>query len=193
MTLAQKLLMSCVLVALSACRGTPVTRDLDGHRLLPFAPAGRANVLLFLSTDCPMSNSYAPEVQRICGTYAGKGVACSLWYEDLAVDAAAVRRHLSDYRYQGIPAAIDGDRHVATRARASVTPQAVVVDEDGTIRYRGRIDNLYSSVGQRRYRATEHDLADALDDVLAGRVVRRPETGVLGCSIVSPDLLREPL
>jgi hypothetical protein len=100
-----------------------------------------------------------------------------------------MQKHLHDYRYGGIPAVIDGRRKIANRARATVTPEAVVVDSRGEIRYRGRIDNFYADLGKPRQQVTAHDLRDALDAVLAGRVVPHPETRALGCAIVSADIL----
>ena len=40
------------------------TRDVDGRAISPFAPQGKASLLLFVQTDCPVSNSYAPEPTR---------------------------------------------------------------------------------------------------------------------------------
>ena len=163
------------------------TRDIDGRSFAPFAPAGTANVLLFVQTDCPLSNSYAPEIQRICKAYESKGVSCSLAYEDVRVDAAAVRKHMKDFAYSGVPASIDDSRALADRARATVTPAAVVVDARGAVRYRGRIDNFYASLGKPRQNVTEHDLTDALDAILAGKPVPKPETEALGCFITRPS------
>ena len=177
-------------MALAAGGAPPPIRDVQGRLLNPFKPAGAANVLFFVSSDCPVSNSYAPEIQRLCGQYAGRGVGCSLVYEDLRLDAVVVRKHLEEYRYRGIPAAVDGDRAIARHTKASVTPQAVLVDASGAIRYRGRIDNFYAALGKPRQHVTMHDLGDALDAVLAGQPVRMPETQPLGCAIVPADLLR---
>ena len=159
------------------------TRDIDGRPVAPFAPAGTAHVLFFVASDCPVSNSYAPEIQRICKAYASKGVACSLAYEDVAIDSTAVRQHMDAFAYRGMPATIDTSRALATRAKASVTPAAVVIDTRGQIRYRGRIDNLYASLGKPRQQVTMHDLTDALDAVVAGKSVARAETEAIGCFI----------
>jgi hypothetical protein len=51
------------------------------------------------------------------------------------------------------------------------------------VRYRGRIDNWYASLGVARQVVTSHDLADAIEAVLAGRPVARRETQAIGCSI----------
>ena len=163
------------------------TRAIDGRSMAPFQPAGKANVLLFIQTDCPISNSYAPEIQRICKAYESKGVGCSLAYEDVRVEAAAVRRHMKDFSYSALPATIDSSRALADRAKATITPAAVVVDASGAVRYRGRIDNFYASLGKPRQHVTEHDLIAALDAILAGKPVPKPETEALGCFITRPQ------
>ncbi len=163
------------------------TRDIDGGSLELFAPAGKANVILFVQSDCPISNAYAPEIQRICKAYASRGVSCSLAYEDVRLEASAVRKHLKEFAYTGVSAAIDETRAIADRARATITPTAAVVDATGAVRYRGRIDNLYASLGKPRRNVTEHDLTDALDAILAGKAVPKPETEALGCFITRPS------
>ena len=63
-------------------------------------------VLFFVSSDCPVSSSYAPEIQRLCRKYGTRGVGCSLLYEDVEISSGAVRQHLNDHRYQGNPRAM---------------------------------------------------------------------------------------
>jgi thiol-disulfide isomerase/thioredoxin len=156
-----------------------------------FRPPGKASVLFFISSDCPISNSYAPEIQRLCQDFGTKGINCSLVYEDVGIDASSMQKHLHEYRYAGIPAVIDARRRIANRARATVTPEAVVVDRGGEIRYRGRIDNFYADLGKPRQQVTAHDLRDTLDAVLAGRMVAHPETRALGCAIVPADIVKQ--
>ena len=184
------MLLSSFLTLMSAAASVQI-RGVDGTLIHPFNPAGGANILFFISVDCPISNSYAPEIQLLCERYAKQGVGCSLMYEDVGLSAGAVRRHLQEYGYKGIPAAIDGERKVSSRAKADVTPEAVVIDAKGEIRYRGRIDNFSADLGKPRQQVTVHDLSDALDAVLTGRAVINAETQPLGCSIVDPKLLRK--
>lgn len=161
----------------------PQARDIDGRARNVFQPAGKAGVLVFVMSDCPIANGYAPEIQRICDRAGMQGAACTLVYEDVAIDAAAVRTHLSQYRYRNITAVIDADRSLAERAKATVTPQAVVVAADGAVKYRGRIDNRYAALGKPRQVVTEHDLSDAIDAVISGRPVAHLETEAFGCFI----------
>jgi len=171
--------------------------DVTGRQLTLFEPAGTAHVLFFIATDCPISNSYAPEIQSICRDYSARAVSCSLVYEDVDLTNSSarlntvVRDHMQEFRYTDIAATIDSTRVIAKRAKASVTPEAVVVDHAGKIRYRGRIDNFYAALGKTRRQVTEHDLRTALDAVLAGGSVAKSETEALGCYIVDPAQLRK--
>ena len=184
-------------VALAAAvRGAGVRiESIDGVTLKPFEPAGQASVIFFVARDCPVSNAYAPEIQRVCQEYGSQGVACALMYEDIEAPGtrldAEVRTHLREYGYREMPAAIDRSRAIATHAKASITPQAVVIDRTGAIRYRGRIDNFYAALGVSRQQVTERDLRVALDAVLAGKPVAKPETDAVGCFIVDPAVLRK--
>jgi hypothetical protein len=180
---AATLLIGWLVTAMGAAT---VVRDLDGHVRRPFAPNGHGSVLVFLTTDCPIANAYAPEIQDVCRTAAPKGIECLLVYEDPGMTPSAARAHLAAYRYSGIPAAIDADGTIAQAAAATVTPEAVLIDATGTSRYRGRIDNLYVGLGRRRQAATIHDLRDAIAAVLMGRAIARPRTEAFGCSIMPP-------
>jgi hypothetical protein len=157
--------------------------DVDGVRRDLFAPSGVANVLLFVSSDCPISNGYAPEIQRICGEYRSSGVSCSLVYEDASISAEAVRSHRESFGYRDMPAVIDSTHAIASAMKASITPQAVLVAAGGAVKYRGRIDNRYERIGRPRRIVTAHDLRDALDAVLAQRPVTRPVSEAIGCFI----------
>jgi len=85
----------------------------------------------------------------------------------------------------------DDHRTISQGARATITPAAAVIDSSGAVRYRGRIDDLYPALGQRRRVATTHDLADAVEAVVSGRVVAHPETEAVGCFIGPPKGARE--
>ena len=144
---------------------------------------GPAAVTFFIASDCPISNVYAPEIVRICTAYQSRGISCRLAYEDAKLDASSLRKHLIEYKLQGVQSTWDRDRTLADDAGVTITPTAVVRDVRGNVRYRGRIDNLYINIGRTRQQVTNHDLTDALDAVLAGRPVREAITEALGCYI----------
>ncbi len=178
----------CVLALLA---GSLQIRAIDGSLFRPLDPSGVANVLVFVSTDCPVSNAYAPELQRVCAAYSASGIACSLIYEDPKVTRAEVRKHLAEYRYRAVGAAIDLDGSLAAQLGASVTPQVVVVDRGWTVRYSGRIDNLYEALGSPRRVVTAHDLENALTAIVGGKAPTVYRTEAVGCYIVPSNLRRD--
>jgi hypothetical protein len=168
--------------------------------LLLIAPDRSAQLLIFVTSDCPISNYYAREIQDICSTNRPKGLTCTLVYQDVGFDEARMQAHLEEYGYREpgrpkpastIEAVIDRDRAIARRAGATVTPQAVLSGAGGRIEYRGRIDNLYEAFGKPRRVVTRHDLREAIGAVLAGRPVRTPETPALGCFITPSSATRK--
>jgi hypothetical protein len=144
---------------------------------------GKWTVLFFLMTDCPISNRYAPEIQRICASYGPKGAHCFLVYVDPSTAADAVLNHVKDYKYTCCPTILDSERRLVRKAGATVSSEVAVFSNTGQLRYRGRIDNFYAALGAPRQVVTEHDLRDALDALIAGRAVRNPRTQAFGCFI----------
>jgi hypothetical protein len=175
-----------LLLSIAAVTGAPpiTIHDLDGRAWTPLTPAsGDVNVMIFVSADCPISNRYAPEIDRIAGDYAAKRVRTFLVYADLAADRASVLANVRAF-HQGFraPVVIDTGFQLTTALGVTVTPEAVIVTSAGR-RYRGRIDDLYINAGQARRAASQHDLRDALDAVLGGRAVAQAETRAVGCFI----------
>jgi thiol-disulfide isomerase/thioredoxin len=157
--------------------------DINGVPRSPLKGEGKASVLFFITSDCPIANSYAPEIQRVCSEYAPKGVACDLVYVDPTLSKADVQRHLKDFGYSSVPAILDSTQKLVAATGATVTPEAAVVSPSGQVLYRGRIDNVWAALGKRRPAATEHDLRTALDEVLSGKPVAEPRTQAIGCYI----------
>jgi hypothetical protein len=158
--------------------------DLNGRLVDPFEPAAgtRATVFLFISTDCPISNRYAPDVRKLHDSYAKDSVAFWLVYPNPADEASDIRDHLKAFSYPGT-ALRDVHHDLVKRAGATITPEAVVYDGRGRMTYRGRVDDRYSAVGIERAVATRHDLQDAIAATLAGSIAKPRLTQAVGCYI----------
>jgi hypothetical protein len=158
--------------------------DLDNHAVDPFAgPAGtKATVFLFTTTECPISNGYAPTVAKIHDQFARKGVLFWLIYPNAADTSELIRDHVKAYRYP-FSALRDPGRVLTKIAHATVTPEAAVFDQQGNEVYHGRIDDRYTSVGVARPSPTKHDLQDVLTATLAGKPVAEAVTPAVGCFI----------
>jgi hypothetical protein len=177
-------ILTLLAVAASLSSTAPVAApDVGGRSWKLLAPPpGQVELLLFLSTDCPISNRYVPEIVRLCNAYASRGVRCFTVYPD-ASDGAAVIAHRREFSFPAtIPALIDRERRIVRAVGPRVTPEAAIYTSSGRV-YRGRIDDLYVDVGRTRRAATTHDVQAALDAVLSGRSVMPSETEAIGCSI----------
>lgn len=158
---------------------------LDGRpvQALPGA-AGAPTVFVFVSTECPIANRYAPELRRIHEDFARKA---RFWlvYADPAETADAVRRHAEAFGY-GIAALKDPHHDLVRLAGARVTPEAAVFvsGADGPrLAYRGRIDDRNVDFGRARPAPSTHDLEDALRAIASGPPGPLRTTPAVGCAI----------
>jgi len=160
--------------------------DLSGHPVDPFAaPGAKATVFIFISTDCPISNRYAPEIRRVEEEFAASGVRFWLVYPDADASSDAIQKHLKDYRLP--QQALRDPRQALVRlAQARVTPEGAVFLPGGRLIYHGRIDNRYADLGKERPEATQHELEEVLKAIVQGRPVPYSTAKAIGCSIPEP-------
>ena len=156
---------------------------LDGTRIAPLDPVEgvEATVLLFVMTDCPISNRYAPEIRRLHGEFAGT-VRFWLVYVDAHRPVAELREHQSSFGYP-FGALRDVDGALAALAGATVTPEAAVFDATQRMIYRGRIDDRFVSFGVARRAPRVRDMHDRLSRIAAGETLAFSETRAVGCYI----------
>ena len=161
-------------------------KDATGVAQTPFELKDAvASVLIFVTHDCPISNAYAKELERLRHDYAPRKIRFQLVYVDSDLKLPALAKHNSEYGLTNYTSILDATHALVKATGATVTPEAVVVGASGKILYRGRIDNLYSARGKSRGHATEKDLRQALDAILKGKAVPNPRTKVIGCYIPS--------
>ncbi len=142
----------------------------------------KATVFIFVATDCPNSNTYAPVLARLYQEYSPRGIAFFNVYADPSETADSVRKHDEDFKTP-FAALLDPHQVLARETGARSTPEAVVLGRDSEELYRGRVDNRFVDFGKTRYQPTDNDLREALDAILEGKPVAHPVTKVLGCAI----------
>ena len=158
--------------------------DVNGVDRQPLrVDTGKANALFFISDECPISNAYAREIARICADYKSKGIACDLVYVDSEISDDQARKHAQEYGHGDYPKIVDRLHELVKATGVTVTPEAAVVNREGKVVYRGRIDDSFAALGQPRRLVKETDLRNALDAVVMGKAVEKPETKALGCYI----------
>lgn len=148
----------------------------------PFASPAAVHVFLFVRTDCPLTNRYAPEIHRIASEFSSRGVDFWIVYPDPAETDAGIAAHMEEYKLPGTPLH-DARHELVKRAHASIAPEAAVFDHAGRLEYVGRIDDRFIDFGKARPAPQTHDLEDAITAVLAGKPVAGPRTKAIGCSL----------
>jgi peroxiredoxin len=181
-----KLVTACCLTvaALSAPAAPPFRlRDTAGgvHTYEEWR-GGKAIVLFFVATDCPVANSYVPEMNRIRQAYAARDVLFFAVQADTGVSETAVAQYTKEYRYS-FPMLLDPHQELVRMADATIVPEAAIFAPDGRRLYLGRIDNRVEDFGKQRYQATIADLRQALDAILRGDPPPHATTHSVGCAI----------
>jgi peroxiredoxin/mono/diheme cytochrome c family protein len=182
-----------VLIFLAAAEPKPVENA--PRRIAPFTlkdSAGKewslqdqrkkkAIVVVFLGTECPVNNAYLPRLAELHKEYEPRGAAFVALNANCTDTPARIAAHAKDHAIP-FPVLKDTANVIADRFDARRTPEAFVLDGEGKILYRGRIDDQIG-VGFRRPTPTRRDVAEALEEVLAGKAVSQPRTTPTGCPI----------
>ncbi len=165
-----------------------VVRGRD-NAAIPFAdllgPDGRAVCFAFLHPSCPLAQEYAPVLEGLAARFAADrvrflGVVCE------CDEPGEVDGYRKEYGIT-FPIHLDTDFKLAEALHATITPEVVLVDRDRRIRYAGRIDDRYKIRGVMTPGDAEPELANAIQDLLAGREIREPRTKAAGCPLDRPE------
>lgn len=147
-------------------------------------------VICFLGCDCPVAKLYASRLTALSARFAGQGVEFigvnSNPQDPLEKLSGFAQTHQLEFVMLK-----DHDGQVAQQLGATRTPEVVLLDRLGQVRYRGRIDDQYRP-GVVTDAPTREDLALAIEQALRGDAVEVPVTQAAGCLIarrrpIDPD------
>ncbi len=181
------LLVAVLFAAATACTdasNSPAFVDvLSGAAVDPLSPPpGGVAVLLFITSDCPVANGYAPQIKAMIASLKDRPVKFTLVHIDPDLTQDSARKHAADYGYDGT-IVLDRTHELVTRVGVTITPEAAVYSADGKLQYRGRINNWYGDIGRKRPEPTKHELRDAIEAVLKNEPVAVSRTEAVGCTI----------
>jgi len=175
---------------------SPIGRQVEDFRLLDFRGKEHSLesfeqysvlVVAFLGTECPLVKLYGPRLQEMAQELEKQGVGFvginANSQDSITEMAAYARRHEIKF-----PMLKDLGNQVADQMGAVRTPEVFVLDEQRVIRYWGRIDDQYG-VGYVRDEPKQHDLKNAIKEMLAGEKISLPIKTAVGCFI---GRVREP-
>ena len=157
--------------------------DYDGNEvtLSELAEDSEAVAVMFIATQCPVSNNYNERMAELYNEYKDQDVTVVGVNSNKQESAEEVKEHAAE---KGLEFTIvkDPNNVVADEYGASVTPEIYLLDNELNLLYHGRIDD-----NQRENEVTVNDLRNALDEVLAGDEVSVAKTKAFGCTIKRVD------
>lgn len=180
------LTVSSLLIAASVLTaGTPAKidnfslNDYNGKKIsLGDYKDSKAIVLMFIATECPVSNAYNERYNQLYNDYKGKNVAIVGINSNKAEPADDIKSHAKEHGFE-FPILKDVNNIIADKLDAQRTPEIFLLHpKTRELLYHGRIDD-----SQRTAHIKSNDLRDALDEVLAGKPVSVKETKAFGCTI----------
>lgn len=166
-----------VLVGCMGCAGAGRAALPQGS-LREIAARAPLTVLVFFSGHCPCQTAHDERLVALDARYAPRGVQFYAIDSEVGATADRDRAEAARRRYR-FPILTDDGATIATAVGAESATYTLVVDRVGAIRYRGGIDSDRTHLTPA---ATPY-LADALEDLLAGRAPRVAESRALGCAL----------
>lgn len=139
-------------------------------------------VFVFLSSECPISRAFLPALSHIHAAAGATGIGVVGIESNADHDATTVAAHVAEFAIS-FPVVLDPRQELALALGATTCPTAVLVDAEGRVRYRGRVDDRFIRRGGAALEPTRRDLADAVEALRAGTAGELVETEVLGCPI----------
>jgi len=157
--------------------------DTEGNvQTLPAAGEAPATVVVWTCNHCPYALGWHDRLVRVGRDYGDRGVRFlavnsndAERYPDDSLEAMRERAREEDWPF---PYLHDESQQAAREWAAQTTPHVYVLDSDLQVRYEGAPDADHMDPALEAAW-----LRDALDEVLSGREVSRPETQPVGCSI----------
>jgi peroxiredoxin/mono/diheme cytochrome c family protein len=147
-------------------------------------------VVTFITCACPISNQYLPVLNELAEKYADKGVQF-VAVNSLSGDTPEkIAAHAKEFGVS-VPVLCDSQQAIAGMLGAARTCETFVLDPQRYVRYQGRVDDRYQH-SAKRDNPTRHDLASALDELLAGQTVSVKTTEVAGCLLSRPRRIAPP-
>ncbi|HEU5117517.1 MAG TPA: redoxin domain-containing protein, partial [Isosphaeraceae bacterium] len=146
----------------------------------------KATVIVFTGIQCPIGDLYMPRLAELEATFRDRGVVFLAINANASESAEQVRDHARRF---SIPFRVLKDSPeslAADQLQAERTCEALVIDADGLLRYRGAIDDQYS-IRARRNQPVRPYLSTAIEAVIAGQPVTNSSTSVFGCPIERPS------
>lgn len=140
-------------------------------------------LIIWMCNHCPYVVGSAERIAALANDYGPKGLAvvgvCSNDATTHQEDSAAKMREYAKKWSLPFPYLRDESQDAARAYGAERTPEIFLLNASGVCVYEGAIDDSPKDPSA----AKDRPLRDAIEDLLAGKPIRRPQTAAIGCSI----------
>ncbi|MBI3586283.1 MAG: thioredoxin family protein [Ignavibacteriales bacterium] len=137
----------------------------------------KAIVLMFIATQCPVSNAYNTRMVEFYKDYSKKNVAVIGINSNKQESVEEIKDHSKTHGFE-FTVLKDWNNIIADKFEASFTPEIYVLNSKFEVLYHGRIDD-----SSRENNVKSKDLRAAVDNILAGKPVVVASTKAFGCTI----------
>jgi len=151
----------------------------------------RATAVIFINTECPISNGYVNTLNEFAKQFASQGVTVVGLNPNDGVSLPEMAAHRKEFAI-AFPVLRDLGAIVADQLGARHCPEAVLIDTHGTVQYKGRIDERYTKRGGAANEIRRHDLMLATEQFLASKPISVTRTEVIGCPIFRSRKTQQP-
>jgi peroxiredoxin len=140
-------------------------------------------VYAFLGTECPLSREQTLALTEAHAQW-GEKVQFYGVFPNKSDSPETIHRFAEKYKlpFSLIP---DHQHQLTDSLQATVTPEVILLTQNGKVLYAGQIDNRMQSLGVKRKVVTQHYLQDAIAEAVAGQEITIKKTKGIGCRIFS--------
>lgn len=134
-------------------------------------------VLIFIATNCPVSNAYNERMEKLAQDFKARGINVVGINSNSTESASDVKDHAAKNNLNFVILKDNGNK-IADTLGATRTPEAYYLDNSNKLLYHGRIDNSRDVT-----QVNTSELRDAIEATLAGKPVPKTTANAFGCSI----------
>ncbi len=149
----------------------------NNHSLKDYSDS-KAIVIIFIATQCPVSNAYNTRMVDIYNNYHEKNITILGINSNKTESIEECKAHAEEHGFK-FTVLKDKGNVIADMFEAYHTPEAYVLNSKTfEVLYHGRIDD-----SRDESNVESKDLANALDEILSGKEISVTTTKAFGCSI----------
>ena len=142
------------------------------------------HVYVFIAEECPICNYMGKPLSALAKKYEGQ-VSFHAVFPTKNSNYKTSQQFKQQYDMASFETLLDKDHGLVKKFGVSVTPEAVITNEQGEVLYKGRINSAYYAPGKMKHSTIKADLDDALASLIAGKKILQPWPSAIGCYITT--------